>query len=187
MPLPSERDWVARIRAGDHVAFERLFRCYYPGLCSFAARAVGDDVVAEDLVQDVFRRLWERHATWTVATSVEAYLYRATRNRVFDYFDHRRVETRWQDRVMQGGADDADVPLAAGPDTVLHATELADAIERAAQALPERCRQVFFLKWTQGLTYAQISEAMDISVKTVETQMTRAYRALRERLGRFVE
>lgn len=180
-----ERPFVERVRAGDPLAFERLFRRYYPALCAFAARAVASEAVAEDIVQDVFRRIWERRESWTVETTVSAYLYRATRNGVFDYGKHERVVTRWEEMAVAATKHDGPV-LEPPPDEMVYATELAAAIEDAAQGLPERCRQVFFLKWTHGLTYAEIADAMGISPKTVEMQMTKAYRALRERLQAFL-
>lgn len=179
-----EQALVERVRAGDALAFERLFRRYYPVLCTFAARMLGADGAAEDIVQDVFRRIWERRETWAIDTTVAAYLYRATRNGIFDCYKHERVVTRWREGAA--AAEHADPLLEPPPDEAVHTAELAAAIERAAQGLPERCRQVFLLKWAHGLTYAEIAETMDISTKTVEMQVTRAYKALRERLKAFL-
>ena len=180
-----ERPLVERVRAGDSLAFERLFRRYYAALCTFAARIAGSDAIAEDVVQDVFRRIWERRESWTIDTTVTAYLYGATRNGIFDYRKHERVVARWEDAAF-AAAEQADPVLDPAPDEIVYAAELAAAVESAARDLPERCQQAFLLKWTDGLTYDEIAEVMDISRKTVEMQMTRAYKRLREQLKAFL-
>lgn len=170
---------IARIRAGDHAIFESVFRTHYAALCGFAANLVGSMAVAEDVVQEVFRRVWEGRERWQVRDTVKTYLYKAVRNEAFNHLRHRRVEDRFQ-----GSAHAERAPgMSEGPGGIegdLEAAELAAAIERAVQGLPDRCREVFLLKWQGHLRYAEIAAAMNISVKTVENQMLRALRTIRE-------
>lgn len=178
-------DWVARIRAGDEGAFAELFRAYHPALCSYAYARVGSAAEAEEIVMDVFRRLWERRMAWAVTGSLRGYLFSATEHGVVSHIRHRKVErslvhdvSRFVRAIPGMGAA---IPT---PSETTEDADLATAIARAAEALPERCRAVFLL-WQRELRYAEIAEALGISVKTVETQLARAVRELREKLAGF--
>ena len=96
LPLAGEeRDWAARIRAGDTAAFERAFRTYHPALCKFACRYVHSRDVAQELVHDVFATLWEERARLRVG-KLKSYLYAAVRNSAISHLRHERVERRWR-------------------------------------------------------------------------------------------
>ncbi len=175
-----ERDWVARIRAGDGPAFEALFHAYHAPLCAFAYRLVGVRDLAEEIVQEVFLYVWERRETWDVRTSVKSYLFTAVRNAAMSYLRHERV-------VRQREAETVDlfVRPAAAADGRVRTAELVAAVQRAVGRLPERCRLIFTLHREQGLTYSEIAEVLEISPKTVEVQMGRALKALRKALAGF--
>jgi RNA polymerase sigma-70 factor (ECF subfamily) len=178
--LPS--DTAARIRAGDAKAFELAFRAYYQPLCAFAARFVRDTAAAEDLVQDVFGAMWTARGTIVIKTSLRAYLYTSVRNRALNVRKHEVVADDWE---RDESADDARElhtrPLQ--PDVLLDRALLESEVEAAFNALPERAATALRLRWRDELTYAEIAEAMGISVKGVEKLLSRGLRALRERLG----
>ncbi len=90
---------VERVRVGEAAAFERLFLTYYPSLCGFVDTYVHSEAIAEELVSDLFRRLWEQRERWTPTTSVASYLFGAARNCAIDYLKHQRVEQRVWPRV----------------------------------------------------------------------------------------
>jgi RNA polymerase sigma-70 factor (ECF subfamily) len=142
-----------------------------------AERMLRDRAVAEELVQEVLLNLWRRREALAPAEALGPYLVRATRNRALNHLRHLHVERR--DAVHAAGAT---VTPAAGPGRAV-AGELARALEEAVAALPPRCREVFVLSRARGLSYGEIAEALGISVKTVEAQMGRALRSLRERLA----
>src|SRR5213076_3639541 len=97
LPLAGEeRDWAARIRAGDAAAFERAFRTYHPALCKFACRYVHSPEIAQELVHDVFARLWEERARLSVGR-LKSYLYTAVRNLAVSLLRHQLVERRWRE------------------------------------------------------------------------------------------
>ncbi len=183
--MPSVPDWpdlVARVRAGDPGGLETIFRTFAGPLAAFAYRYVGSRDTAAELVQDVFYRIWRGRASWHIEGSLQAYLYRATRNRVFDYLKHQRIERRWTEGSVRehGGARAANTPSA---EDALETADLTAALERALLELPERRRQVFLLRWNEGKSYQEIAALLGISTKTVENQMNHALRALRRRLG----
>ncbi len=125
--------------------------------------------------------LWERCDAGDVPLLTTAYLYTAARNRALKHLRHRRVVARWAERV-------ASAPLPTGPqaDERLRTREMAEAIRRAIDALPDRCRQIFLLSREKYLSYAEIAEVLGISVKTVETQMWRALKSLRKSLAPYL-
>jgi RNA polymerase sigma-70 factor (ECF subfamily) len=190
-PLRNEHahvESIDRIRGGDIVAFEALFRAYYEKLLRFSLGYIGSLEAAEDLVQDVFARIWEQRAGWEVRESMAAYLYGSVRNRCLDYVRHRLVERRWAERVVATNAYSGDelqlVPESA--DAALEQDELDRAIRVAVQRLPERCRQTFLLSREHGLTYQEIAVVMGVSVPTVKIQIGRALRSLRTSLAPFL-
>jgi RNA polymerase sigma-70 factor, ECF subfamily len=171
-------EWLERIRSGDEAAFEALFRAFAPGLCALAARYTASRAVAEELVQDLFLDLWTRRAHLVVDRSLASYLQAAMRNRALNHLRHDRrlVAPREEDRI--GDAD----PSAPGESELLDALELQDAIEH----LPARCRLIFTLSRRQDMSYGEIAASLGLSIKTVETQMGRALKSLRERLRHLV-
>ena len=174
-PTSSEPELLARIRAGDRRAFEEVFRAHYRALVAFVHGYVRSRAEAEELVQEVFLGTWLRREGLAATDSVRGYLYRSARNQALNHLRHRRVEREWAAEVKA-----ADPPRTPAGDSAVLEKDLAAAVRRAVDALPERCRMVFSLSRDHGLGYAEIAEAMEISVKTVETQMTKALRALRE-------
>lgn len=180
LPAP-DAELVRRIRAGDERALEAVFRAYYAGMASFVQRFVRSPDVAEELVQDIFFKLWSKREQLSDIESFRTYLYRAARNQALNWLRRQKLERRWQEE--HGGEDDAPTPHLA--DEEASEQEVAAAVQEAIQRLPPRCREVFLLSRDGGLTYAEIARTLDISVKTVETQMGRALKALRLALQRY--
>src|SRR3712207_1563340 len=173
----TDRELLDRLRQGDREAFDALFRAHYPALVGVAESIVRERAVAEEVAQDVMLELWRRRDTVSVDDSPRAYLFRAARNRALNHLRHERVKVR-------------TAPLAAGPTVTqpdapsrLEEERIDAAVREAVAALPERCREVFELSRGHGLRYAEIAGVLGISVKTVEAQMGKALRVLRERLA----
>jgi len=173
----SDRALLDRLRDGDRDAFDALFRTYYGRLVGLAGSMLRDAAAAEEIAQDVMLELWRRREALTLTASVQAYLFRATRNRALNYLRHQRIAQR----AEPFAADEMAPAPPADRETVQG--EIDAALRDAVAALPARCREVFELSRVHGLAYLEIAEAMDISVKTVEAQMGKALRALRERLA----
>ena len=174
-----ERTWIDGIQNGDERAFEEMFRAYYPQLCRFAAEYVDSANRARDLVQDVFLRIWDRRAEWTVRRSLRAYLYRAVRNRALNAVRHRDTRHDAQED-LEYTTDGRERRTAAD---AVHAGALSEEVDDAIQNLPERRRTAFLLHRRHGFTYKEIACAMGITPKTVENQIGRALKALRDELA----
>ncbi len=177
--VASDRELLDRLRAGEPEAFEVIFRSHYPQLVGFAEAMLRARAPAEDAAQDVMLELWRRRQEIVLETSLRAYLIRATRNRALNQIRHRRVA----ERVRPAAQGPKAAPSA---DQELAEQELRAAAEAAVRDLPERCREVFELSRVHGLKYAEIAQVLGISIKTVETQMGKAIRVLRERLAPWV-
>ena len=172
-----ERELLDRLRRGDDAAYEAIFRQWYAPLVATTAGLLRDRAPAEELVQDVMLELWRRRETLTLEQSLRAYLFQASRNRALNYLRRQRVETRGEPTIA------AAMPTPAQADNEVREDELRVAIQAAIGGLPDRCREVFELSRIQGLKYTEIATALGISVKTVEAQMGKALRVMREKLA----
>lgn len=156
-----------------------LFREHYAGLVGFAVRYVRSLDVAEEVVQEVFLRVWAQAEAERQVDVSKAYLYGATRNHAITLLRHEAVVRRHAARVTRIAAPSAGPT----PDVELEAAELTRVARRAIAALPERTRLVFLLSRERGLSYPEIAEVLGISVKAVEANVARALKALRTSLG----
>ena len=172
-----DRELLERLREGDEGAFDSIFRAWYAPLVRMAQGMLHDRAVAEELAQDVMLELWRRRETLSLEGSAQAYLFRSIRNRVLNHLRHLRVEQRSEAEIETGVARDAAAPVQ------LVEEEMDVALRRAVAELPERCREVFEMSRVHGLKYTDIAQSLGISVKTVEAQMGKALRILRERLS----
>ena len=166
-----------RLRRGDEAAFDAIFRAWYPSLVRAAESLVRSRAVAEEIVQDVMLELWKRRETLDANTSAQAYLFQSTRNRSLNYLRHERVERQAEPQLSRSEAVDAPA------DSLMVEQEIHQAMRRAVDGLPERCREVFELSRTHGLKYSEIAQTLGISIKTVEAQMGKALRVMREELA----
>lgn len=168
---------TAAIEISQRAEFEKLFRTYYAALVAFAAGMVDSTDAAEDIAQEVFVAVWRRRAEMSPEAVSRAYLYKAVR--------HRALNTIRHDRIARDAAEPQDDSFGAGADEILIQSEVEAAVRAAISRLPERARLMFTLSRDEGLTYAEIASVTGVSVKTVETQMGRALRALRHSLAGF--
>jgi RNA polymerase sigma-70 factor, ECF subfamily len=175
-----DRELLERVRAGDEAAYDTVFRTWYPPLVRVAGALLKDSDAAEEVVQDVMVELWRRRHVMDADTTLRAYLLRAVRNRSLNHLRHLKVR---RDTTSDVEAL-YDEPIAADQPVV--ANELSEAVKVALDGLPPRCREVFDLSRVHGLKYAEIAESLGISQKTVEAQMGKALRILRERLAQWL-
>jgi RNA polymerase sigma-70 factor (ECF subfamily) len=166
-------------RSGNGEAFmQALFTGYYRPLGNVIYRVVQDRDVAEDLLQDVFMRVWNNRETLSITTTYKAYLYRAAMNAALRHAERRKRQVSW---------DEATLPEPARDSTAEHldGVEAEQLVAAALEALPPQCRAVFLMSRQEGLSYQQIAEALDVAPKTVENQMGKALRIMREKLSGF--
>jgi RNA polymerase sigma-70 factor (ECF subfamily) len=182
MNRPDDTATISQISLGDLKAFEGLFRQYYQMLCSYAIRFVGDGDAAEEIVQDLFFKLWEKRHALEIKTSVKSYLFSAVHNRCLKFIEHRSVEQRYRSYYLQHESEIDNEPA-----ETASLNELQGVINRTLDSLPERCGRIFRLNRFEGLKYQEIAVKLSISVKTVEANMGKALKLLRKNLKGFTE
>jgi RNA polymerase sigma-70 factor (family 1) len=178
---PSDRDPACDDGAFADAEIDALFRAYYNRLCGFVYRYVRSHEIAEELVQELFFRLWTQRRREGRVEAQRAYLYTAARNLALNHVKRSRIEARWHD--LQVARE--PVRVAEARDRAAY-EELAAVVSRAIERLPERCRLIYTMSRQQDLTYIEIAAILGLSVKTVEAQMARALRALRASCAKYL-
>ena len=170
-----------QIKSGDQKALELLFSIYFPRMNDFARNVVKDDVISQDIVQDVFVKVWEKREE-IESINLEAYLFRLVRNRCIDYIKHVKVvSNRMQEIQISSKYEELyRIDFIGNEPYVLIEQELKQKIEKTIQGLPERCREVFILSRMKGLKNKEIAEKLNINIKNVERHLTRALQTFRE-------
>ncbi len=174
-----EQEWLLALRNGDEQALRRIFDQHYPLLLGDVYRIIPDEDTCQDLAQEVFVELWRKRADLDIHTSLRAYLRRAAVNRALTYLkSQRHLDFDGNDWSQAADTSDQDIIRQEQQET------LEQALHRAIATLPERCRVVFSLSRFEHLSHREIAQQLDISLKTIENQITKAMRLLREALVR---
>ena len=153
--------------------FDILFKRYYRQLCLYAAHYLKGDIAAsEDIVQDCFVKLWQQdHADKCSITDKRAFLYTLVRNACIDTLRRQHPEMT--------NIDPSDLEEIISDEEAIDRSEQEAKVWETIDALPDRCREVFLMAKRDGMTYNEIAEALNISVKTVEHQISKAMKKLR--------
>ena len=165
----------------DEKAFEEVFKTYYKPLHAYAFTLLKEEAAAEEMVQNVFYKLWERSESLHIAGSIAAYLYRAVHNASLNYVKHQKVRSEHQLYVSHRSGQNNDHAAKR-----VQLKELEDHLRHSLNDLPEQCRTIFQLSRFEELRYKEIADHLDISIKTVENQMGKALKILRSKLVDFL-
>jgi RNA polymerase sigma-70 factor (ECF subfamily) len=183
---------VERIRSGDEHACESLYLTFYEPLWRYAVGYVRSSPIAEEIVQDVFMALWRDRSTWTVSTSVRAWLYGATRNHALNHLRHERVVASANGPTTDVG-EPSSGPVAryamgappADAHDVVESRDLDAAVERALDGLPARRRLAMTLRWKHDLGPTEIAHVLGTTPEAVRVLLTRARQDLTALLDRL--
>ncbi|MBL0102380.1 MAG: RNA polymerase sigma-70 factor [Bacteroidetes bacterium] len=178
--LTEETEILQALQHGDENAMESLFRNYYKRLCTYANTLLNDSDESEEIVQQVFVQMWEKREQMEINTSVPAYLFRAVRNNSLNRIKHQKVRRMYAEEVTALSSNSE--PSSA----MTFRNELQSQIHSAIESLPEQCRLIFKLSRFEELKYSEIAEQLGISIKTVENQMGKALRIMREKLKDYL-
>lgn len=165
-----------RVRRGDDTAFETIFRKQYHGLCAYSNRLVMNPQLAEEIVDDVFLNLWKNREKIEISTSFRAYLITSVRNRSMDCLRQSKHEKR---KSLLEHAENLPCRQSIAYETMM-LEELHHRIHAAVRILPTQCRIIFQMSREEDLKYKDIARKLNISIKTVDTQIGRALRHLRK-------
>jgi RNA polymerase sigma-70 factor (ECF subfamily) len=168
---------IVGLKLGDAKMFEALFKQWYEPLCRYAHSLLHEVDEAEDIAQKTFCKLWDQREKLEIHTSIKSYLYRMVHYACLNVVKQRKIQSEHKEIIAADSATAANYV----EQSMAH-KELSRRIELAIAELPDRCRQVFLLSRMQRLSYVKIAETMQISPNTVETQIVKALKILREKL-----
>jgi RNA polymerase sigma-70 factor (family 1) len=177
----SDSTVITLLKQGGEKAFEWLFKSHFESLHAYAYSFLKDDEMAEEIVQNVFCRIWEKRDQLKTDGSLKAYLYRAVHNESLNYLKHQKVKASFN--VYYAGQLDLEDEQASHK---VATAELQKRIDDAMSELPQQCRTIFQLSRFEQLKYQQIADHMGLSIKTVENQMGKALRVMRQKLAEFL-
>jgi RNA polymerase sigma-70 factor (ECF subfamily) len=176
--MNSDSEIIRRIRQGDKQEFEKLFRSSYVSLVRYAKTILKDHDTAEEIVQDLFFRLWQDRGNITIESSLNGYLFRSVHNKSLHFIEHQKVIDRHAGEIASS-ADETAEPVT----DAIYYSELQSKVARVLERLPERCSVIFRMSRFEGLKYNEIAEKLSVSLKTVEANMGKALKEFRKALA----
>ncbi|MFT3738184.1 MAG: RNA polymerase sigma-70 factor [Breznakibacter sp.] len=168
-------DTSEQLWKGGDAAFEELFSNYYTRLVVFAVKYVNDEDTAREMVQDVFVALYEKRDSLQIHTSVKSHLYQSVRNRCLNHIKREKLVKGHHDQIQISQKNDE-----AFFDQNVETTEFENSVFGLIRSLPEKCRQIFEMSRFEGIKNDDIANQLNISKRTVETQISKALRFLRD-------
>ena len=177
----SDSDIIFLLNADEEKAISLLFDNYYDYLCNVVYRVIHDRDYAEDIVQEIFFEVWKKRDSIKIDTSLRGYLRRAAVNRSLNHLRKKKMQfAEDEEAVLRVPAKSID------GQAELERSELENRIHAAIDTLPPKCKIVFGLSRFENMSYQEIANSLDISVKTVENQISKALRILRSSLDHYV-
>lgn len=180
MAVINEKYTVGKIRQGDRSAFSLVFVSYYTDLVMFAFTIVKTKDASEEIVQEVFVRLWDNRETIEIRSSLKSFLLKSVQNKCIDWLRHQKIKDRYAEKRLQD-----NTLYENETESYLMYSELEQSIEKALMSMPEKISQTYSMNRFDGLTYREIADRLDVSVRTVEVRVSKALDFLREKLKDF--
>jgi len=169
---------LEHLKNSNQGVFEMVFKYYYSGLVVYADQIIKNTPVSEDIVQSVFMKLWETRQSLEIR-SFRSYFIQCVKNSSIDHLRNQEVKNRYS----QQGIDYTQVEM---QEDLWTKTELDELIQKAIDKLPPRCREIFLLSRIENLKIAEIAEKLNLSGRTVETQISKALKILRVELADYL-
>ncbi|NTW23311.1 MAG: RNA polymerase sigma-70 factor [Lentimicrobium sp.] len=179
--INSEDRFTQGLKNGDEKVFEELFKAYYTPLCDYCLRYVSDADMAEEIVQDLFFKMWVKREELNINVSIKSYFYISLRNHALNYINRLKIQDRYNQFVEIRTRNDVDYPI-----DVLEEKDMERIMKQAIAMLPEKRREIFEMSRFEDMKYSEIAEKLNVSVKTVESQMSKALEHMRKVLSKFL-
>ncbi len=168
---------IVGLKTNDEAAFRQLYDGYWPQLYAVAYNRLREEMLAEDIVQEVFIDLWTKRNTLLIQHSLRAYLFASVKNKVLDCIRKRITRENFAQHILATTTD-----LNHTTDEQVACNELYQALNQQVAQLPNQRRLIFELSRHDQLSYAEIAQRLQLSPKTVENQLSRALKTLRREL-----
>ena len=182
--LNNEKEIIKLFHEGHEDAFMIIFNEYYEGLCLYAESIVKKHEIAEEIVEDLFVYIWINAKKISFHVSIKSYLYRSTHNNCLKYLEKLKTENKRAAKIHYSLKDNELLhPVSLfQPLSRLIVKELEDKAEYILNSLPKQCKKIYSLNRYQSLSYSEIAKKLNITVSTVKTQMSRAFKLFHEGL-----
>jgi RNA polymerase sigma-70 factor (ECF subfamily) len=174
---------VKSTKSKEEQTFELIFRRYYVRLCGFANKFIGDAAESEEIVQEAFLNVWKNRERLNLDDDIRPYLFKSVQNLCYNFLEHQKVADKYYqviEEVYKNQKENYNTF-----ESVMY-SELQTKVDEAIDSLPRKCKEIFCLSRRDGFKYNEIAEKLHISVKTVETQMSRALVILRKKLSDYL-
>lgn len=184
----NEKKLLKRLKNNDHNAFREIFYLYYNRLLNYAKSYLQDKCIAEDIVQDIFFNIWVKRNELEINISLSSYLYRAVHNRCIQYLRQNYVNENIDDTEKSLKLKEAEILYQLYNDfsfSELEFKEMEKIVKEIYISLPQKTREIFDLSREHNLTYQEISETLNMNIKTIEYHISRALKAFREALNDY--
>ncbi len=178
----SDKHTIEQLLSGNIATYESVYKTFFKALYVYAYTMLKEEVQAEEIVQNVFLKIWERKEKITIETSLKAYLYKSVYNDSLNYIKHLKVKLSYENHATQVMKN----TQSESPSHRVMYKNLEDKLRNALNELPEQCRTVFQMSRYEELKYREIAERLSISEKTVENHMGKALKLLRLKLADFI-
>ncbi len=188
MDSNEENALIGRMKEGDREAFNAFFVESYASLLAYANMIIGDKDVAEDIIQEVFLSVWEGRVYLSIDGSLRSYFLRSVYNSAMNYIKHERVVEKYstsRQRELKEYELNYDNPDRNHIIQKLFNEELNHILNEAIDTLPDKCKEVFKLSYVYDMKRKDISEALNISLRTVDNHIYKALKLIRERLSAY--
>ena len=170
---------IRKLRKGDKEAFELIFNKYKEKLYFFALGYLHSSSESEEVIQHVFVSLWENRNTLIEVLSLKDYLYKAVINKVYNYFKHQAVRQKYLNHMLTHESLEDDHSQQS-----IYFNDLKGTVDNLIAVLPERQQQIFKLSQQDGLANNEIAARLGLSVRSVENQIYRALKFIKENLNK---
>ncbi|WP_121811326.1 RNA polymerase sigma-70 factor [Mucilaginibacter kameinonensis] len=170
------------LKQSDHSAYTEIYHRYFHLMYVHAYKKLRDEAQAEDIVQELFAKLWFKRDFIDIDQNLSAYLYSAIRNKIFDLFAHEKVKSKYLDSLQDYVRSGQSVPT----DSRIREKQLQAHIDKEIAALPPKMQRIFEMSRKEGLSHKEIAKELSTSENNISTQVTSALRILRTKLGLFI-
>jgi RNA polymerase sigma-70 factor (ECF subfamily) len=174
--VEEESNIIKGLKEGRENAYRHLFESYYTVLSVFADKYLKDLEASKEIVQDLFVHLYENRNSLLINSSLQSYLYRSVRNRCLNHLKHQKINKNHLENLQQAKEENDD------PESLYRETEFEYRIFQIISGLPPRCREIFIMSRVEGKNNGEIAAIFQISLRTVETQISKALKTLRKSL-----
>ena len=174
----NEEYLLTQLKSGDENAFSHIFRLFYPPLCFFCSRLISNNAVAEEIVQDILYKVWEKNEDFNSLLSIKAFLYISTRNASMNYIDKEQRKLK-RETAIYLTSEESEEPVIR---EIIYA-EVINELRTEINNLPEQCGKIIKMLYEEEMKPQEIADELKIKVSTVYNQKMRGIAILKTRLA----